>query len=147
MRTCSACRSDVPDAAESCPGCGAFVSRGFLASLGALFRGRKEEPAPAPRAAPAMSSSGEGFSLTVEDVFGIAGRGTVVTGRVAHGSLTTGEEITFRSPKGELLKCRVIGIEMIGKIVAAAKAGDSVGLVLSKVRIEDLALGTKIERA
>ena len=148
MRTCS-CQCEVPDDADSCPRCGALVPRGFLASLGGLLRRRKAEvavQAPARQAA-APVSSGPGFSLKVEDVFTIQGRGTVVTGIVAGSGVAVGDSVRFRTAKGEWLECRVNGIHLKASLADAAKAGDTAGLLLSKVRIDDVAIGTTIERA
>src|SRR5262245_53758664 len=136
MRSCAGCQSQVPDDSETCPRCGALVPRGLLGSLRRLFQGSKpasggSPPVPASQPSP----GGEGFRFTVEDVFSISGRGTIVTGRVGSGEIRVGDEVRFRSAKGATVRCRVIGLEMMGKRPDVAKAGDSVGLLLSTVEL------------
>ena len=149
MRTCSGCQSGVPDESESCPRCGNPAPRGFLASFLGLFRARPALPksgAPAP-SAPGPRDLAGAFSFKVEDVFSITRRGTVITGRVASGEIHVGDEVRFRSARGASVQCRVTGVEMLGKILDAARAGDHAGLLLSKVKPGDIEVGTVVERA
>lgn len=149
MRTCSGCQSEVPDASESCPRCGNPAPRGLLASFFGLFRARPALPkssAPAP-SPPGPRDVAGAFSFKVEDVFSITGRGTVITGRVASGEIGVGDEVRFRSARGASVPCRVIGVETLGKALDLARAGDDVGLVLSKVKPADIEIGTVVERA
>ena len=82
-------------------------------------------PTPPPSRSPADSGTGTGsFAFEVEDVFTITGRGMVATGRVIRGQITKGDEISFRSPKGEVVRRRIVGIETLGKIVETASEGD-----------------------
>lgn len=83
--------------------------------------------------------------MKVEDVFGISGRGTVVTGKVASGEIHIGDEVRFMSKKGKPIQCHVTGIEMFKKVVNAAKAGENVGLLLRGVKGEDIEAGATIE--
>ncbi len=72
------------------------------------------------------------FLMPVEDVFSITGRGTVATGRVDRGRITTGTEVElvgFRDTR----KTVVTGVEMFRKILDEAEAGDNVGLLLRGV--------------
>merc|ERR1712001_723661 len=50
------------------------------------------------------------FLLPVESVYSITGRGTVVTGRVTHGAIKTGQEVELMG-YGKLAKAKVTGIE------------------------------------
>lgn len=159
MRTCSGCQCEVPDESDTCLRCGALVPRGFFAALTGLFRGKAgaspaTPPAPTRAAAPAAPAArrvsladGDGFLLEVEDVFTISGRGTVVTGLVARGRIAVGDEVTFRTTKGAVARCRVNGVELFRKLAQEAVAGDNVGLLLSKIGHADIARGTTIERA
>jgi translation elongation factor EF-Tu-like GTPase len=70
------------------------------------------------------------FGLTVEDVFSITGRGTVVTGRVQAGTVSVGEQVLLSRAGQPLQQVEVTGIEMFRKIARTAKAGDNVGLLL-----------------
>src|SRR3989442_14540289 len=80
------------------------------------------------------------FQMGVEDVFSISGRGTVGTGRVERGKVKVGEkvEIVGLKPTRETV---VTGVEMFGKLLDEAVAGDKVGLLLRGVEKEDLERG------
>jgi len=92
--------------------------------------------------APAVGSApAGGFTLTVEDVFSITGRGTVVTGRVASGSVRTGAKVTMTREGQVLGQTDVTGIEMFRRLTDEASTGDNVGLLLRGVRREDLRRG------
>jgi hypothetical protein len=148
MRKCSGCQVDVPDASDNCPRCGAIVPRGVLSSLRSLFGGGSRSSAPhSPPAPPEPEAPAGGFRFEVEDVFTITGRGTVVTGRVGSGEVRVGDDVRFETPKGKSTRCRVIGVEAFQKVLQVAKAGETVGLVLSKVGHEDVPPGTVIESA
>ncbi len=72
------------------------------------------------------------FLMPIEDVFGIKGRGTVVTGRVERGLLRQGEEIEIiRS--GDVRKTVATGLEMFHKLLDTTEAGDAVGILLRGV--------------
>ena len=70
------------------------------------------------------------FLMSVEDVFSIKGRGTVVTGRVERGRMTKGEEIEIIGLQDEIVKTVVTGIEMFHKELDSADAGDNAGILL-----------------
>ena len=89
------------------------------------------------------------FRMTVEDVFFIRGRGTVVTGQIESGTLNVNDEIYIRRPNSSK-RVTVTGIEMFRKIVDQAQAGDNVGVLLrdlTKQEVEkgDVLLGSDIE--
>jgi len=69
------------------------------------------------------------FQMPIEDVFSITGRGTVVTGRVEQGKLTTGTEVEIIGLR-PVQKTTVTGVEMFRKLLDEARAGDNVGLLL-----------------
>jgi elongation factor Tu len=69
------------------------------------------------------------FSMPIEDIFTISGRGTVVTGRVERGKVKVGEEIEIVG-FGETKKRVVTGVEMFRKILDEGMAGDNVGVLL-----------------
>jgi elongation factor Tu len=72
------------------------------------------------------------FRMTVEDVFSIKGRGTVVTGKIESGTIKVGDEISIQGKNGEK-KTIVSGIEMFRKTMSQANAGDNVGLLLKDI--------------
>ncbi|MDQ3542000.1 MAG: elongation factor Tu [Chloroflexota bacterium] len=80
------------------------------------------------------------FLMPIEDVFGIKGRGTVVTGRVERGLVKTGDEIEIVG-MGERRKVIVTGVEMFQKTLEAGEAGDNVGALLRGVEREDVERG------
>jgi elongation factor Tu len=78
--------------------------------------------------------------MTVEDVFGIRGRGTVVTGRIEQGSLEAGDEIAL-SGASYTRAVVVAAIEKHRKRVERAEEGDYVGLKLAGVDKEEVQRG------
>jgi elongation factor Tu len=80
------------------------------------------------------------FLMPVEDVFGIKGRGTVVTGRVERGVVHTGDEIEIVGIR-ETQKTTVTGVEMFKKTLDEGQAGDNVGCLLRGMEREDVERG------
>ena len=70
------------------------------------------------------------FLMSIEDVFSIKGRGTVVTGRVDRGVLKKGEEVAIVGLRDHIDKTVVTGIEMFHKELDSAQAGDNAGVLL-----------------
>ena len=85
------------------------------------------------------------FLMSVEDVFSISGRGTVVTGRVERGIVKTGEEVEIVGFK-DTSKTIVTGVEMFRKILDEGRAGDNVGLLLRGVKKEEIQRGQVIAK-
>jgi elongation factor Tu len=81
--------------------------------------------------------------MTVEDVFMIRGRGTVVTGKVESGTLNVGDEISLRKA-GAIRKVVVTGIEMFRKTLEQANLGDNVGLLLKDITKDDVQRGDEL---
>ena len=80
------------------------------------------------------------FLMPVEDVFGIKGRGTVVTGRIERGLVTVGDEIEIVG-FGQRRKVIVTGVEMFQKSLDRGEAGDNVGCLLRGVERTDIQRG------
>jgi len=80
------------------------------------------------------------FLMPIEDVFGIKGRGTVVTGRVERGIVKAGEEVEIVG-FGETRKTTCTGVEMFRKTLDSGEAGDNVGCLLRGVEREDVERG------
>ena len=80
------------------------------------------------------------FLMPVEDVFGIKGRGTVVTGRIERGVVKVGEEIEIIGIV-ETRKTTVTGVEMFKKLLDEGQAGDNVGCLLRGVERDDVQRG------
>jgi len=81
------------------------------------------------------------FLMSVEDVFSIKGRGTVVTGRVERGQLTAGKEVEIVGLKTEKRKVIVTSMEMFHKELAVVEAGDNAGLLLRGVARDEVERG------
>jgi len=81
------------------------------------------------------------FLMPVEDVFGIKGRGTVVTGRVDRGVIKAGEEIEIVGLKEEVRKTVVTGVEMFRKTLDEGRAGDNIGCLLRGIDREEVQRG------
>ena len=80
------------------------------------------------------------FLMPIEDVFGIKGRGTVVTGRVERGQLNVGQEVEIiRS--GDVRKTVATGLEMFHKLLDTTEAGDAVGVLLRGVDRDEVERG------
>lgn len=80
------------------------------------------------------------FLMPIEDVFGIKGRGTVVTGRIERGVVKVGEEIEIIGFK-DTRKTIVTGVEMFNKTLDQGEAGDNVGCLLRGIDREDIERG------
>ncbi|MGI9278688.1 MAG: elongation factor Tu [Endozoicomonas sp.] len=80
------------------------------------------------------------FLMPIEDVFSIAGRGTVVTGRVERGIVTVGEEVEIIGIK-ETTKTTVTGVEMFRKLLDEGRAGENVGALLRGTKREEVERG------
>ncbi len=81
------------------------------------------------------------FSMSIEDVFSIKGRGTVGTGRIERGIVKVGEEVEIVGLTDEVKKTVVTGVEMFNKTLEEGRAGDNVGILLRGVDKDDLERG------
>ena len=80
------------------------------------------------------------FLMAIEDVFSIAGRGTVATGRVERGVITKGADVEIIG-YGAHHKTTLTGIEMFHKELDRGQAGDNMGALLRGVKREDIRRG------
>lgn len=80
------------------------------------------------------------YLMPIEDVFSIAGRGTVVTGRIERGIVKVGDEIEIVGIK-PTQKTVVTGVEMFRKLLDQGQAGDNVGVLLRGIKKEDVERG------
>ena len=81
------------------------------------------------------------FMMSIEDVFSIKGRGTVVTGRIDRGVVNLNEEVEIIGLKDEVTKTVVTGIEMFHKQLDQGMAGDNAGLLLRGIDREAVERG------
>jgi elongation factor Tu len=80
------------------------------------------------------------FLMPIEDVFGIKGRGTVVTGRIERGHVKTGETVEIVG-MGARRPVVVTGVEMFQKTLDEGEAGDNVGCLLRGVERTEVERG------
>jgi len=80
------------------------------------------------------------FLMPIEDVFSIAGRGTVVTGRIERGIIKVGEEIEIVGIR-PTTKTTCTGVEMFRKLLDEGEAGENVGILLRGTKREEVERG------
>ena len=86
------------------------------------------------------------FMMSVEDVFSIKGRGTVVTGRIDRGIVKVGDPVEIIGLKEKSTPTVVTGVEMFHKQLDEGMAGDNVGLLLRGIEREDVERGQVIAK-
>ena len=80
------------------------------------------------------------FLMPIEDVFSIAGRGTVVTGRIERGVIKVGEEIEVIGIS-DTAKTTCTGVEMFRKFLDEGRAGENCGILLRGTKREEVQRG------
>ncbi len=84
------------------------------------------------------------FMMSVEDVFSIKGRGTVVTGRIDRGVVNTGDGVDIVGLRDKSMSSVVTGVEMFHKTLDEGQAGDNVGLLLRGIDRDEVERGMVI---
>ncbi len=85
------------------------------------------------------------FLLSIEDVFSIEGRGTVVTGRIERGIIKINDEVEIVGIK-DTQKSVIIGIEMFNKQLEEGRAGDNAGVLLRGLKKEQVERGQVVSK-
>ncbi len=80
------------------------------------------------------------FLMPIEDVFSIAGRGTVVTGRVERGIVKVGETVEIVGIK-DTVSTTCTGVEMFRKLLDEGRAGENIGALLRGIKREEIERG------
>jgi elongation factor Tu len=80
------------------------------------------------------------FLMSIEDVFTITGRGTVVTGKIEQGMVKVGDEIEIVGLRATQ-KTVCTGVEMFRKLLDSGQAGDNVGVLLRGIKKEEVERG------
>ena len=80
------------------------------------------------------------FLMSIEDIFSIEGRGTVVTGRIERGVVNMNDEVEIVGLKATA-KTVVTGIEMFNKSLDRGQAGDNAGILIRGIKKEDVERG------
>ena len=86
------------------------------------------------------------FMMSVEDVFSIKGRGTVVTGRIDRGLVKVGDPAEIIGLHEKNTSTVVTGVEMFHKQLDEGMAGDNVGLLLRGIEREDVERGQVVAK-
>ncbi len=86
------------------------------------------------------------FMMSVEDVFSIKGRGTVVTGRVDRGRIKVSEPVEIVGLREKSMSSVVTGVEMFHKSLDEGIAGDNCGLLLRGIERTDVERGMVIAK-
>lgn len=81
------------------------------------------------------------FKMTIEDIFIIAGKGTVVTGKIESGLVEINETVELYGPTGLKRKVVVLGVEMFRKTLNYAQADDQAGLLLGDINKNEIQRG------
>jgi len=80
------------------------------------------------------------FLMSIEDVFSITGRGTVVTGRIEQGIVKVNEDVEIVGIR-DTQKTVATGVEMFRKLLDEGRAGDNVGVLLRGVGKDEVERG------
>jgi len=83
------------------------------------------------------------FSMAIEDVFSIEGRGTVATGRISRGVIKQNDEVEIVGIR-PTQKTVAVSVEMFQKSLEQGQAGDNVGILLRGLKKEDIERGQLI---
>jgi elongation factor Tu len=83
------------------------------------------------------------FSMAIEDVFSIEGRGTVATGRISRGIIKANDEVEIVGIR-PTQKTIAVSVEMFQKSLDQGQAGDNVGILLRGLKKEDVERGQVI---
>jgi elongation factor Tu len=86
------------------------------------------------------------FMMSVEDVFSIKGRGTVVTGRVDRGKIKVGDPVEIVGLRDKSMASVVTGTEMFHKSLDEVIAGDNAGLLLRGIERTDVERGEVVAK-
>ncbi len=86
------------------------------------------------------------FMMSIEDVFSIKGRGTVVTGRIDRGLVKVGDPAEIIGLHDKSTSTVVTGVEMFHKQLDQGMAGDNVGLLLRGIEREDVERGQVVAK-
>jgi len=85
------------------------------------------------------------FTMSVEDVFMITGRGVVVTGRVTTGTATIGQSVSVVRNGGVVATTKINAIEKFRAVTDSAGVGENVGLLLDAMSRDQVMSGDLIE--
>ena len=86
------------------------------------------------------------FMMSIEDVFSIKGRGTVVTGRIDRGLVKVSDPVELVGLRDKSMPSVVTGVEMFHKSLDQGMAGDNAGLLLRGIERTDVERGMVVAK-
>ncbi|MEM1071176.1 MAG: elongation factor Tu [Planctomycetota bacterium] len=87
------------------------------------------------------------FLMPIENVYSIAGRGTVVTGKIEQGTVRAGDSIEILGLKSATAMDVITQVESFGEVLEVGKAGDNVGVLLRKMDHNEITKGQVLAKA
>ncbi|GMV32120.1 MAG: hypothetical protein AMXMBFR59_42450 [Rhodanobacteraceae bacterium] len=83
------------------------------------------------------------FSVRINDIFFIKGRGMVLTGRVEKGKVCVGARASLRTPL-TAVPTTLVGVERNRKLVSCVSAGEDVALMVREIDPSQLTGGIEL---
>jgi elongation factor Tu len=83
--------------------------------------------------------------MPIDDVRSMTGRGTLATGTIQQGAVKAGDPVEIIGPDVKPRSSVVLALELAGKVVGHARAGDTVGVLLRGVDPEEIASGQVLQ--
>lgn len=84
------------------------------------------------------------FSMTIQDTMRVPKKGVVITGQIEQGQVKNGELVCVPLVAGGTISSQVDGMEKMSRLVDTASAGDHVGILVSNVEEDDIAVGMEL---
>lgn len=102
---------------------------------------RARANAASPNASTTTDATVGSFRIPVDDIFQIAGRGLVVTGRVESGTVSVGMDVEVTRAGQVVTSAKVKAIEMFREVRDSATAGETIGVLLGDLPRETVQQG------
>ncbi|WP_149495358.1 elongation factor Tu [Roseiconus lacunae] len=87
------------------------------------------------------------FLMPIENVYSIAGRGTVVTGKIEQGMIRAGDSVEILGLRSATATDVITQVESFGEVLEAGNAGDNVGVLLRKTAHNEITKGQVLAKA
>jgi elongation factor Tu len=94
---------------------------------------------------PQQKGPAQAFRMPIDDVRAITGRGTLVTGTVQQGAVKSGDAVEIVGAKAKPISSVVLAVEISGKLVGRAGAGNAVGVLLRGVNPDEIMSGEVLQ--
>jgi Elongation factor Tu domain 2 len=101
-----------------------------------------QPPIPEPTGIEVAAATKSSLKMPIDEVRSIPGRGTMVAGTIQQGAIETGDSVVIVAPgTKKRISSVATALQVLGKLVDRAEAGNTVGVLLAKVKREDVARG------